>query len=163
MDYSQPDSETEEDLESKREGIMVLTVTEFVNFDTKVVPEFDGTIQNLQRFIDGITLMETQIGYVHANLALTIIKTKLTGNSRGLISNEATIQEIIAKLKSKIKGESTDTLTAKLMGAKQGGKPINSYAKEIEELALHWNVLTFPRAFPINYKNTSPNPWSSQL
>lgn len=121
------DSETESDTETE----MAL---EFVNFATKVVPEFDGKPENLQRFFDGLDLMNTQIG-THLQTAISIIKTKLAGNCRSIITNENSIEAVKATLRLKIRGESSENLNTKIMSTKQGSKSINVYAREISELA----------------------------
>lgn len=49
-----------------------------------------------------------------------MIKTKLGGGSRTHITNEATITDIIARLKVKVKCDSSKVINAKLMAVKQG-------------------------------------------
>lgn len=131
---SETDTETDTD-DTEKIRKMPVTIVEFVNFATKVVPEFNGEFSNLERFTDGIRLMESQIENTHLATAISVIKTKLTGTSRSLITNENTIDAIITRLRSTIHGESTDVILSKLMATKQGSKPITGYAKEMEELA----------------------------
>lgn len=99
-----------------------------------MVPEYDGKPFELQGFIDALTLVKSQMGN-HEQMAIVLIKTKLKGNTRNLITNaENTIDLLILKLKSSIKGDSTTTISAKLAAAKQGSKPMPAYAQEINSL-----------------------------
>lgn len=131
------DSESESDIESHGsvENLvkMPLTPIEFLNFATKIIPDYDGKPENLQRFLDAIALAETQ-SEDNVNTLIHLIKTKLVGSSRNAINNENTIAEIINSLKSKVKYESTDVITAKIMNVKQHNKSANQFTKEIEEL-----------------------------
>lgn len=57
----------------------------------------------------------------------------------GHIICDGTLKPSTEKLKSKIRGESTEALAAKLTAAKQGNKTVNTYAKDIEDLAKALN------------------------
>lgn len=50
------------------------------------------------------------------------MKTYLKGTGRKLTTNESTLAEISTKLKSTVKGESVEVLTAKILNNKQRGK-----------------------------------------
>ena len=63
-----------------------------------------------------------------------LIKTKLMGTARMLITVETTIEQIINTLKNSIKGESTEVITAKMMATKQSAKSANAFVKEIKEI-----------------------------
>lgn len=94
------DSDTDSDGDTNPEVKMTeLSVTEFLNFATMVLPEFDGKPENLQWFIDGIDRMNTQIA-THVQVAISLIKTKLAGNTRSIITNKNTIVAIKATLKN---------------------------------------------------------------
>lgn len=112
---------------------MADTVANFLTSAAKLLPDFDGTYINLQRFIDAINLVNL-IKSTHDEVAVSLIKSKLTGTARNLITTENTIAEIVAKLKSSIKSEDTQAVTAKLVNAKQNNKPTNEYVEEIETL-----------------------------
>lgn len=114
-------------------GNMPQTNIEFLQTVTRILPDFDGKPENLQSFIDALNIVET-IKDTHETLAVNVVKTKLKGAARNLISSESTIQQIVNKLKSTVKGETVDVLSAKLMNIKQQGKNTTSYVKEIEEL-----------------------------
>lgn len=112
---------------------MPQTIVEFLSTAARLIPEFDGRPENLQSFVDALNLVES-IKDTHETSAVSLIKTKLKGTARNLISSEATIQAVIAKLKGCVKGESVDVISAKIMNVKQQGKNANAYAKEIEDL-----------------------------
>lgn len=125
------DTDTSTDTESEDEQEMAAA---FISLATKILPVFDGKAENLQTFTDALNLLSTQVGE-HADLAIAIIKTKLTGTARTLITDEATIPAIIATLGNRVKGESSAAILAKLENVKQGGKSANVFIKEIEDLA----------------------------
>lgn len=112
---------------------MTQTVVEFINTASKLIAEFDGKPENLRSFIDSLELLNT-IKDNHEATAVSLIKTKLRGGARNLISSEQTISEIINKLKCSIKGESVEVLTAKIMNTRQNNKTANTYCSEIESL-----------------------------
>lgn len=112
---------------------MPQTITEFLGLASRILPDFDGKPQNMQSFIDALNLVNS-LKEDHETVAVNLIKTKLKGSSRALISTETTIQQIIDKLSSTIKGESTEVLTAKLLNVKQNNRSANEFTADIEEL-----------------------------
>lgn len=123
--------ESIEDLQEEHK--MTNTIAEFLSLASKLIPEFDGRAENLQSFIDALELTELVKG-THEAVAVNLIKTKLKGSIRNLIVDETSIQQIIQKLKTSIKTESVEVLTAKIMNIKQGGKTANVFTQEIENL-----------------------------
>lgn len=132
---SESESETEivEESEEKVDVNMAISALEFLNFAARIVPDFDLYKDDLQRFIDGIRLAQTQ-STGHENTFIEFIKTKLVGTTRSAITTENTVDAIILALKNKIKYESTDVIAAKIMNVKQLNKPANQFSKEIEDL-----------------------------
>lgn len=116
------------------EDEMALTVVEFLNFATKIIPDFDGTYANLQSFIDGLNLANASVG-THGASLIELIKSKLKGTARGCISNENTVPLIIAALQTNVKAESASLIESKMMNIIQSKKKANDYVKEIELLA----------------------------
>lgn len=112
---------------------MAQTPIDFLNTAAKLIPDFDGKPDNLRSFLDSLQLLDSIKGN-HEALAINLIKTKLKGNARNLINNENTITEILNKLKTSVKGESVEVLTAKIMNIKQNNKTANVYCNEIETL-----------------------------
>lgn len=112
-----------------------MTPIEFINTATKLLPEFDGKIENLSKFINAIDLLET-IKETHENIAISLIKTKLTHSASTLITNESTIQAIKSKLLANVKYESPQSISARLNTVKQHNKSDSDFAKEIETLSL---------------------------
>lgn len=132
------DIEIEKDLSIKfhsltiEEPKMSQSITEFLSSAAKILPEFDGKAENLQSFIDALNILD-MIKDNHEAVAVTLIKTKLKGASRHLITNQNTITDIIQKLKASVKSESTEVLSAKLLSIKHN-KNTNAVVKEIEEI-----------------------------
>lgn len=124
------ESESESD---HTEPNMPLSALDFLNFATKILPEFDGRSENLRRFLDAISWAQTQIEG-HENLCVELIKTKLVGSSRNLVGKENSIDQIVNCLKSKVKPESTEVISAKIMNIKQNNKTANQFSVEIENL-----------------------------
>lgn len=115
------------------EDNMTQTVVEFINTATRLIPEFDGKPENLRSFLDALSLLDT-LKDTHEAVAINLIKTKLKGNARNLVENESTIQQIIGKLSSSVKGESVEVLSAKILNIRQNSKSANAYCSEIESL-----------------------------
>lgn len=131
-----PISEEESDSDSERTQKyteMPQSVTEFLSTASKLIVEFDGKPENLRSFLDSLQLVDS-IKDSHEQIAVSLIKTKLKGSARNLISQESTILEIINKLKLTVKGESVEVLSAKIMNTKQNNKTANTYCAEIESL-----------------------------
>ncbi|XP_039228381.1 putative uncharacterized protein DDB_G0284213 isoform X2 [Drosophila yakuba] len=129
--------EESDQIEFKPEPItiseMAQTVTEFIRLATSLIPEFDGRHENLQSFLDALGLLDSLKG-AHETTAVSLIKTKLKGLARNLISNEQTINEIIAQLSTAVKGESVEVISAKLLNLQQKNKTANQYTQEVEKL-----------------------------
>ena len=149
---------------------MPLSPLEFLNLGSKILPDFDGNPENLQRFLDAINLVNTQCDTIHLSVFINLIKTKLVGTSRNYIQNEGSIEEIINALQVHAKGDSTEVITAKISSIKQYNKPANAFCKEIEDLtkalqsayiregvsttlAERYSVQTAVKAFSTNCSN----------
>lgn len=111
---------------------MTMTPAEFINTAAKLLPDFDGKFENLQRFLDALSLLDT-IKESNESIAVTLIKTKLLGTARNLINSENSIESIKATLVAKVKGNTTQAVTAKLLNIRQNNKSPNDFAKDIEE------------------------------
>lgn len=77
----------------------------FINTYSKMIPEYDGRFENLQKFIDACELMDEGAKNFMAT-AVKLIKAKLGITPRSHITNEDTIVKIIATLKENIKADS---------------------------------------------------------
>jgi len=113
---------------------MAITPIEFLKLASSLIPEFDGKAENLKSFLDSLTLVNS-LKESHEALEVNLIKTKLKGHARNLIDNENSISEIIEKLKNKVKGESVDAISAKILNLQQRQKTANQYVQEVEKLA----------------------------
>lgn len=116
---------------------------------TKIVPVFDGSVSELQSFLDALTLMD-RIKETHEMVAIDVIKTKLKGHARNIITNENTIQAIKDKLQSSVQGESSELLCSKLMNIKQQSKSATTYAEEIQEIAKKLGGAYIREGYPQN-------------
>jgi len=112
---------------------MTQSNVDFINTASKLIPVFDGKAENLTSFIDALQIIESIKGD-HEQSPVSIIKSKLKGVARNLIGNETTITEVISKLKSNVKGETVEVLSAKLMNLQQRNKTANQYTQEIEQM-----------------------------
>lgn len=131
-----PISEAETDSDSEDYSDiykMPQTVVEFLNTASRLICDFNGKPENLRTFLDSLRLVDS-LKDTHEQVAVSLIKTKLKGTARNLINNESSIDEIISKLSSSVKGESVEVLTAKIMNVKQNNKSANVYCNEIESL-----------------------------
>lgn len=118
---------------SRNPETMPQSIVEFLGIASKILPDFDGKAQNLQSFLDALSLVDS-IKETHDTVAVNLVKTKLKGAARNILTTETTLQEVIVKLRTTVRGESVDVLSAKLMNIKQTGKNSNAYAKEVEDL-----------------------------
>lgn len=112
---------------------MTQSVVDFLKTATSLIPDFDGKSENLRSFLDALELVDS-IKETHETVAISLVKTKLKGSARNLISNESSLAQIINTLKNSVKGESVEVLIAKLMNLRQKNKTANDYTKEIEDL-----------------------------
>ena len=79
---------------------MAQTVEQFLNVASKLISDADGSATNLQSFLDGLVMINNIRGE-HKNIAVPFITTRL-------ITNENTIDEMIAVLKNSINGDSLE-------------------------------------------------------
>ncbi|XP_039233227.1 myb-like protein P isoform X1 [Drosophila yakuba] len=127
------DNSTDSDSSPSNNRTMAQTNIEFINTATKLIPAFDGKAENLNSFIDALEILRLITGE-HEELAVSIVKSRLKGVARNLVGNETTITEVISKLKSNVKGETVEVLSAKLMNLQQRNKTANQYTVEVEQL-----------------------------
>lgn len=146
------DDSEQEDFEEDKE-IQPTTMTrsedEVIDKTTKIVPTFDGNVDELQSFLDALTIVE-KIKDTHEEIAIGVIKTKLKGQARNLITNEDSIVAIRSKLESNIQGESSEVLCSKLMNIKQQSKSATSYAEEIQQITKKLFGAYIREGYPYN-------------
>lgn len=100
---------------------MALTSIEFQKYALSLLPEYDGSPSELIRFIDALTLLNLNKS-THEEVAIAIIKTKLKGMARALITTESTIEQIKDTLNNSIKPDSSNTVIMKMKAVKQSDK-----------------------------------------
>lgn len=109
---------------------MAISQVEFPKLASSLITEFSGKSENLQSFIDALSLVDSLKG-THETTAISLIKTRLKGHVRNLINTEQTIVSIIDKLKSGIKGEPSKALSSKLFNMQQKQKTASQYIQEV--------------------------------
>lgn len=112
---------------------MALTNLEFLKLASVILPEYDGTFEELQRFVDAIELVEQFTG-TYMNIAVAITKTKLKGTARNFIQDENSLKAIRDTLKKFIRPEPPALIVSKLRNLEQINKTPNEYIKELEIL-----------------------------
>lgn len=81
---------------------MTQTVTEFLKTAASLIPDFDGRVENLASFIDALELVNS-IKESHEAVAVSLVKTRLKGLARNLISNADSLRRIIDTLKTRLR------------------------------------------------------------
>lgn len=115
------------------EEMATFTVIDFINFATKLIPEYDGSPSDKQRFIDAVNLVDKNVG-AHMSSAVEVAKSKLKGTARNFITTEDTLKAIVDQLTNCIKSESSNLILSKLKNLKQQDKSANDYIMELEKL-----------------------------
>lgn len=134
-DEEESDTNTEADqsIDENSED-MATTFPEFLKQADTVLPRtFDGSPEGLTAFLDALTLLEALQEGNEARAA-TVVKTRLRGEARDLITNEATVAEIRAKLTAGIKAPTSKDIKAKMRGLRASNNP-SEIAKQLEDLS----------------------------
>lgn len=95
---------------------------------------YDGNVNQLQSFLDGLEVLNDEVTAAQQAYAVRLIKTKLNGEARLAITNEATIGQIIAALRGSVKPDPKTLAEAKVLNLRQANKPAQDYVKELTEL-----------------------------
>lgn len=128
------DSESGSSSDSDNGGDM--NQTEFANFVNGTVKPFDGKPENLQSFLDQTNLIVTVIPQGSEAFALALVKTKLIGDARTLVTDDLnTIQGIQNVLRENLRMNPSSFYINKMKLSRQGGKDSSRYAQELEELS----------------------------
>lgn len=116
-------------------------------FDLKtaasLLPHMDGTEKTTKELIDGIELYDALLDEAgKKSLTNYVLKARLSGNAKirlqsAYATNEALITDIKALFLTK---KSAGALSARLNGAKQGGKSIEEFGRTIEDLLLDLTI-----------------------
>ncbi|XP_033236585.1 uncharacterized protein [Drosophila pseudoobscura] len=106
---------------------------QYVKLVSSSIPEFDGSKQSLQRFLTALKITDRTNGD-QEDLAIEVIKSKITGSILYKVQSEQTINGIIQKLNDNVKRESSDVIKAKISNIKQKGKTASQYTTDIDNL-----------------------------
>lgn len=110
-----------------------MSQAEFLNLAAKLLPDYDSSPENLNKFLNAINLVDS-IKDTHEEIAVSLIKTKISGKTQNIVSQLTSISEIKEAIKKNVTQESASTVSAKLMAIKQNGRDTNAFVKEIENL-----------------------------
>lgn len=117
-----------------RQNLNMATKAEFLRNNSKIIPDFDGSIGDLQKFLDALSLLKEDVG-AHEATAVSLIKTKLSSNARScILDTDNTIDLISARLRSTIKGETSEVLKGKIMNLKQNHKSATVFVEELTKI-----------------------------
>lgn len=74
---------------------------QFISIASEILPkEFDGKAKNLQNFIDCIDLLKKMIVKDYEQIAVLLVKSRLTNYVRNWIGSENSLDQIIETIKS---------------------------------------------------------------
>jgi len=157
LDESKPinNSDSDSDIETLQENTDITMANqvaldrEYVKQVSSSVPEFDGKKLSLNRFLTALRIVERTKGD-QEDIAVEVIKSKITGTILYKVQNESTISGIINKLKDNVKGESPDVLKAKLLNIKQKSKTASQYATEMDNLRKQLEAAFIDAGLDIN-------------
>lgn len=108
---------------------------QFISIASEILPkEFDGKAKNLQNFIDCIDVLKKMIVKDYEQIAVLLVKYRLTNYVRNWIGSENSLDQIIETIKSRVSYESSKFVRDLLKYAKQNGKTAEEYCNEIEKL-----------------------------
>lgn len=116
---------------------MALTSSEYYKICNQQLNfTYSGDPIALPPLIDAIELlqfMDTQ--KAHEDILLRVIKTKLAGNAREILPENATIEIIKTTLKNKIKPENSKVVLGKMMALKADRTNLSDYIKKADDLS----------------------------
>ena len=107
---------------------------DFLNAAAEILSDFNGEFKYLSKFLDSIDLINLIKG-PYEDLAVSLVKSKITGEIHHFITNASTLMSIKKILIEKVQGPSISTITRKLQNAKQYSKNSFTYATYIRKLA----------------------------
>lgn len=118
---------------------------------TAIVQPYDGSAENLDAFVDAVTLLKDYVQQAHLNTAIKFLKTRLLGKARiGLSANIATIDALIADVKLRCQDKQTpEGIIAKIKNVKQR-TDTNSLCDEIDSLTLKLKSIYIQQGIPDN-------------
>lgn len=124
-----PDTETEDEE-------MAITKTQLIALASNIInTQYDGNPSGLRSFLDKLEQLK-DVMEAEEQTAVNFVKGRLTDSARDCIADsDATIDQIIARLRQSIKIPSSGELEIKLQATSPVRKDRNAYVKEIEDIA----------------------------
>lgn len=132
------------------------------NFDLKtavsLLPTMDGTETVTNQLIDAIELYETIIKEADIKMLINfVLKTRLTQSAKLRLSNTYdTIKNLVDDMKTHLLTKKSATaIQTKIMSTRQGGRSIEHYGQELEDLLVNLTI-TQANNNPEAYKILKP-------
>lgn len=121
----------------EKDIIMAITSTEYYKLcNQQLNSTYNGDPIGLPPLIDAIELLQFMDEQkAHEDILLRIIKTKLAGEAREILPENATIEVIKTTLKSKIKPENSKVVLGKMMALKADRTNLSDYIKKADDLS----------------------------
>lgn len=117
---------------------MAMTKVDFLKLATTTLNHnFSGDPLKLNGFLDSIELLETMADSAeNKQLLVTIIKTRLEGTARELVTNDlVNSEQIIKVLRSNIKPENSKIVEGKLTALRIDRVPLQEFSEKVNTLA----------------------------
>lgn len=140
---------------NKSNANMAMTSTEYYKLCTQQLNyTYTGDPLGLPPLIDAIELLQyLDTEHLHENILLRVLKTKLMGQAREYLPDDATVDEIKEILRKKIKVKSSKIIMGQLMALKADKTNFTDYAKRAEDLAEQFNRSLILEKIPTDTAN----------
>lgn len=122
---------------------------------TAVIHHYDGSAENLDAFIDAITLMKELTPATEQNKLIQFIKTRITGKARlGLPTEINTVDALIADVKQRCEEKtSPESILAKFKQLKLQSD-VTTFTNEVETLTNKLKKIYLEKRIPDDVANT---------
>lgn len=129
-----PGEDIHKSIQKKSEN-MALTKSEFFNFASKILPsEFDGSPDRLKSLLDALSLLQLNAEGNEDN-AVAYVRTRLVGKARDIITDRDSLTDIINKLQTGIKTESSHLIEAQLFAKRLHSTDVSEFTTEMDSLS----------------------------
>lgn len=141
--------------DNKPEVKMAMTANEYYKMcNQQLNYTYTGDPLGLPPLIDSIELLQfMDTTKAFEDILLRVLKTKLMGAAREYIAPNATVDEIKATLKKKIKVKNSKIVMGQLMALKADRTNFTDYAKKAEDLAEQFNRSLILEKIPTDTAN----------
>lgn len=119
------------DTEEEQEEDMAAAIG---NLTLSVLQPYDGNPDGLSAFIDQMNYVDA-IKETHEAILIPLIKTRLSGEARTLITNEGTIADIRDTIRQNVSAPNAEFFEKRMSALYQNNKPATIYADDLEKLS----------------------------